>query len=153
MQVQSAGGARGRTLAPPPLWVHSGSGALRCLPPPPTDTLREKAVESALGRRAEYSRFLSGEEGQEGGEGGLFKRGKRSNGQRVWRRERGKREAVVELPLGARTVCGWWHSTASGLWMHAGSGTTADAPPPLSKAEADKLIRAHLRAMEAAEAL
>ena len=83
----------------------------------------------------------------------MFKRGKRSNGQRVWRRERGKREAVVELPLGARTECGWWHSTASGLWMHAGSGATADAPPPLSKAEADKLIRAHLRAMEAAEAL
>ena len=134
---------------PPLLWVHSDSGALRSLPPPPNDALREKAIESALGRRAEYRQFLSGEEGQEAG---VFKRAKRSNGQRVWRRE-GTGEAVVSLPLGSRTVCGWWHSTASGLWMHAGSGATKDAPPSLSKAEADKIISVHLRTMEAAEAL
>ena len=137
----SQGGALDAT--PPPLWLHSSSGALRCLPPPPSDAQRDRAIQSALGRRAEYRRSLSGGER-------AFKRGKRSTGQRVWRREK---EAVEDLPPGAHTLCGWWHSAASGQWVHAGSGATTGTPPPLPKAEADVVIRAHLRAVEAAEAL
>ena len=86
----------------------------------------------------------------------LFKRAKGSSSsggqRRVWRNQR-TGEAVGDLPPGACTTCGWWHSAASGMWMHAGSGATMHSPPPLSMTEADKRIRAHLGAMEAAEAL
>ena len=121
-------------------WHHAETGAVSLAPPSassPTDAALERARERLAALREGH------EEGREW---------VRGEGERAWVQP-SSGAVLEELPGDARTACGWWRSRALNLWIHSGSGATSALPPALSSAQANSLIQAHLRVMEAARQL
>jgi hypothetical protein len=124
-----------------PLWRHLESGALCTAPPPAGEQERHAVTAGASERSAIYAH------GHSPGDEWV-----RADSESGWR-QLSTGATASELPDGARTACGWWRLDSLGMWLHVGSGATSKHPPSLRSQDAAALIRAHLRAMEAARSL